>query len=112
NRAHPMLARHLLGYLGQGDVGRLLDLPENEGLVRIELRARWLALLAGDRLAVAPVPVPRRCTPDPDRARRLPRRKAFRYRRNHPAAKVRTQAASHPHLPANYREMNQTSATP
>jgi len=66
-------------------------------------RARRLALLAGDRLArlaVAPIPVPRRCNPDPAPARRLPRRKAFRYRRNHPAAKVRTQAASHPHLPA------------
>jgi hypothetical protein len=78
-----MLDRQLLGDLSQGDVRRLLDQAEDESLVWIEFRARWLPLLAGDRLArltIAAIPFPCCSSPDPEASRCLARRKAVRYR--------------------------------
>lgn len=53
--------RKALPDLSKGDVRHLLDEPQNEGLVRIELRMRRLALLARlglAGLAIATIPLP------------------------------------------------------
>lgn len=72
---------------------------------RVQLRTRWLALLARRRLAglaIAVIPASRRRYPDPEAPRRLPRRNPFFDRSNHPAAKVGAQAPRQ--LPANRQE--------
>ena len=68
-RHHPnvMLGRQPVRDLGQRDVRRLGNKAEDEALMRIELRARRLALLARRHLAARPI-----TTAPPERHAQLP----------------------------------------
>lgn len=75
---HAALGGKALHDLSKRDVRRVLDETKNEGLRRIELRTRRLALLARFHLAglaTAAIPTPGRRNTDPEATRRLPRRK-------------------------------------
>jgi hypothetical protein len=106
-RPHTAIDGKALTDLGKRDVRHVLDEAENEGLMRVELRTRRLALFARLHLAgltIAAIPGSGRRNPDPEAPRCLPRRNPIFNRGNHPPAKVGAQAPRHLHLLPNHQE--------
>ena len=96
----------LLGYplsdLVERDVLVLRHQFQNERLVGIELRATWLTLTAGSKIAGRPpLPIPRPSRRDSDRepTRRCPRRQTVLDRLNHPLPQIQTERTRHICLP-------------
>ena len=103
-RAHPnpVRRRQLLANLGQRHILGLRHQIQDKGLMRIQLRARRLALAVGldrSRLAPAPVPVDRRRWRDTKTRRGPPCRQTPSDRLDDPPPKIIPVTMPHVRLP-------------